>query len=126
MTKRGLGKEDAMHKQIGLLLSQYEGFGLMDCEWWSYDASGEKRTATTGSLLKSKGLRPGKSDYEFRQLRGDIMHHIYIEMKIPGGKQSANQKAFEKTCKGASNNRYYIAYSGDGLVKILEKEGVIT
>ena len=125
MTRKGLGSEDIMHKQFGILMLQYEGFNLMDCEWFSYDASGEKRSLITGALLKAKGLRPGKSDYEFRQLRDDIMYHIYIEFKVPKGKQSPNQKAFEKTCAKAKNNIYYLAYSVEEAVKILQQEKIL-
>lgn len=106
-------------------MRQYEGYGKLNATWWSYDASGESRTKQTGGLLKSKGLRPGKSDYEFRTLKGDIMHHVYIEFKWNKGKQRPAQKEFEKTCEGAVNDNYYVAYSIQEAMGILIKEGVI-
>lgn len=123
--KRGLGYEDIMHKQFGGMLRQYEGYGKLKCEFWSYDGSGEKRNLITGSLLKAKGLNGGKSDYEFRKLVGELMHHIYIEFKAPKGKQSDNQVKFQVTCDKSSNDRYYLAYSVEQGIKILEKEEIL-
>jgi hypothetical protein len=123
--KKGLGKEDMMHKNFGGLLRQYQAYGRLDCEWFSYDASGEYRKQTTGALLKAKGLAPGKSDYEFKKLKNDTMHHIYIEMKAGKGKQSEYQKKFEETCRDSVNNTYYLAYSVEEAIKILEKEKIL-
>jgi len=120
-----LGKEDIMHKNFGGLLKQYQAYGKLDCQWFSYDASGEYRKKTTGALLKAKGLNPGHPDYQFRKIKGDVMHHIYIEMKVEKGKQSENQKKFEETCGDSINNRYYLAYSVEEALKILEKEEIL-
>ena len=124
-TKKGLGPEDIIHKNFAGLMKQYEGYKQLNAVWWSYDASGESRSKTTGGLLKSKGLRPGKSDFEVRTLRGDIMHHIYLEFKAGKNKQQVNQKDFEFTCEGSINNRYYVVYSVEEAVGVLEKEGII-
>lgn len=122
--KIGIGNEGLMHKQFAGIIRQYEGYGKLKCEWWSYDSAGEKRSLMTGALLKAKGLKPGKSDYEFKQIRGNIAHHLYIEFKFGKGKQSDNQIAFEKTCK-ASNEKYYVVYSVEEAIDILKKEGFI-
>ena len=147
MRKRGLGPEDLIHKEFGALIRRYEALGKLDCAYWSYDASGEKRTAMTASLLKAKGLNGGKADYLFIKtcdIKGIIIDfYFWIEFKKPktgridftkpttpkiwssAGKQSDTQKAFQEIFKNSSNSKYYIAYSVNEALKILEKEGVI-
>jgi hypothetical protein len=120
-----LGKEDIIHKQFAAMINMYQRMNKLTAVFWSYDASGEHRNKTTGSLLKSKGLTPGKADYEFRTIKEDnICHHIYIEFKTDTGKQLPSQKAFENTCI-AANNRYYIARSVEEGLSILKKEGIL-
>lgn len=122
--RRGLGLEDALHKKFAALLRGYESLNLLKATWWSYDASGENRTIKTGSLLKAKGLNPGKSDYEFKYIKEGITHLLYLEFKTLKGKQSSNQIKFEALCIG-SNEDYYIVRSVDEALKILEKHGII-
>lgn len=122
--RRGLGQEDLMHKQFGGLMKQYEFLNQLNCSFWSYDSSGENRNQATGALLKAKGLRPGKSDYEFKICKDGIAHHVYIEFKTEKGKQSDNQKLFEESCS-ASNEHYYIARSIPDAINILEDHNII-
>lgn len=126
-----LGKEDLIHKKLAAVLRQYEGYNQLKCNWWSYDASGEKRSAVTGSLLKAKGLRPGSADYCFRVVKKNIAHYIHIEIKIPKikgkqreGEQSDHQLAFEELCY-ACNEEYYIARSVEEALDILRYEGIL-
>lgn len=122
--RRGLGQEDQLHKKFANTVRGYESFGKLKCQWWSYDASGENRKLETGALLKAKGLRPGKSDYEFKIIKKTVAHYVYIEFKTEKGKQSESQKAFEETCT-ASNEAYYIARSVQEGIDILIKEGIL-
>lgn len=123
--KIGIGPEGLMHKQFAALIKQYEFYKKLDCAWWSYDASGENRNAITASLLKAKGLKGGKADYEFKQLRGDIMYHIYIEIKSEKGKQSENQIKFQESCQKSINDVYYIARSVKEAIDILIEEKIL-
>ncbi len=130
MIKRGLGYEDRMHKQFGGLMRQYEGYGKLKCSYWSYDASGEYRKPATACLLKAKGLNGSRSDYLFIVQRARYDHYIWIEFKkpktdTPAGKQSAGQKEFENNFKDSINSRYYVVYSVEEAIKILEKEGIL-
>jgi hypothetical protein len=61
----GIGQEGILHKQFGALMKKYEMLKRLDCIFWSYSGSGEKRSLTTASLLKAKGLKSGQSDYHF-------------------------------------------------------------
>ena len=54
MAKRGLGIEDKIHKDFAAMIRQYELYKKLNCAFWSYDSTGEKRTAMTASLLKAK------------------------------------------------------------------------
>ena len=122
--RRGLGEEDLMHKSFANIMKQYEAHKKLNCSWFSYDASGEKRTAQTGSLLKAKGLRPGKADFEIITIKNNTSHHHYLEFKTLKGKQSPNQKIFEESCV-ASNQHYSIVRSVAEAISLLEKEGII-
>lgn len=122
--KKGLGEEDLMHKYFGALIKKYELMGLLECAFWSYDASGENRNQKTGALLKSKGLRPGQSDYFFKAIKKTIAHYIHIEFKTKSGKLSVNQKLFRDTCS-AVNEFYYVCRSVQEAIEILIKHGVI-
>lgn len=142
--KIGIGAEGHLHKQFGSLMKKYEALKRLDCIFWSYSGSGEKRSLTTASLLKAKGLKPGQPDYMFIKKRPDIStayltyppqyksidHYIYLEFKKPKtatakGTQSATQKDFQARFKDSINSRYYIVYSIDEALKVLEKEGIL-
>jgi hypothetical protein len=60
-----------------------------------------------GAILKAKGLIPGVADFTFID-----MPMQYIEMKIPGGVQSPDQKKFQALVESFGHN-YYICYSFD-------------
>jgi len=123
--KTGIGVEGKIHKQFASIIIQYEGYKRLKADWWSYDASGEKRNLTTASLLKAKGLRGGKPDYEFISVRDGLAYYLYIEFKRPkvkgcsAGKQSDNQKKFQDIFNTASNCNYYICYSVKEAIDIL-------
>lgn len=125
--RRGLGKEDILHKGFSNLVKRYEAFGkLNNVVDWTYLPFGEKRTATTGALLKAKGTKAGYPDFWFRKIENDFVHNIFIEYKTDDktSKQSDTQKKFEENCV-AKNERYYIARNLEEGVKILEKELLI-
>jgi hypothetical protein len=122
--RKGLGEEDRSHKSFASLVRGYETIGKLNSPWWSYDASGEYRNAKTGALLKAKGLRPGKADFEFKTIRNNITHHIYLEFKTKIGRQSPNQKLFENTCF-AENEKYFLVRSVQEAINILINENII-
>lgn len=120
-----LGPEDLQHKQFANTIKHYKALNKLNCCFWSYSPSGEKRNAITGSLLKAKGLTKGIPDFEFRLLKDKIMQHIYIEFKYGKNKQSPEQVYFQKTCDESINDNYYLAYSVDDAINILIDNGVI-
>lgn len=124
MRRKGLGEECRIHKAFATIVKGYDAYKQLDCSWFSYDASGEKRDLITGALLKAKGLKPGSPDYSFKVIRKNIAHYIYIEFKTPKGKQSPNQKLFEKSCVGV-NEKYYIARSVQEGLDILRHERIL-
>ena len=128
--KIGIGPEGTMHKNFARLVRQYEAYNrLKDCAAWTYNAAGEKRSIMTGALLKAKGLAKGWPDYLFiksvAKKKQFIAEFIWIEFKAPNGKQSDEQFDFEVTCQHMQNMRYYLAYSVEQAIKILEKEGFL-
>jgi hypothetical protein len=141
MARRGLGIEDKIHKDFAAIIRQLELYKKLNCNFWSYDSTGEKRTVMTASLLKAKGLQSGKADYLFIKNRqcgrkhgcnSPIFETLYfwIEFKKPktksaAGKQSESQKDFEDIFKDSVNSFYFVAYSVKEAIEFLEKNGVI-
>lgn len=117
-SKRGLGSEDVLHKNTAEVLTNYK-------IWFTYIPSGEKRSIMTGALLKAKGLRRGLPDFWVRYRVGFIMHHLYLEAKCAKNKQNPEQIAFQKSCEGSINEKYYVYRNLNELINILEKEGVV-
>ena len=123
--KIGIGGEGQIHKDFASLVKKYEFYKKLDCIFWSYNASGEKRTLTTGALLKAKGLKTGIPDYEFRFARDKILHSLFIEFKYGKGKQAESQIDFQNKMIGFSNSYYEIARSVQDGISILEKYKLI-
>src|SRR6266403_4114164 len=149
--KIGIGFEGEIHKQFGALMRKYEALNRLDCVFWSYSGSGERRTLSTGSLLKAKGLKPGQPDYHFIKRKAmpgvtingkilympngnepniDIDYYIYLEFKKPKtstakGCQSESQRDFEARFRNSINSCYYVVYSIDQALKVLEKEEIL-
>jgi hypothetical protein len=120
-----LKPEDFIHKNFAGLLRKYEVYNQLKCIWWSYHPSGENRTLTTGSLLKSKGMNPGHADYIFYYKKDNECHILFIEFKAGKGKQSYNQINFENRFKGLHNVNYHLAYSESEGIQILEQYNIL-
>lgn len=127
--KIGIGAEGSIHKSFAAMVRQYEAYGKLDCLFWTYNASGEKRSVITGALLKAKGLAKGFPDYVFFQKRQVIsafeLKVVFIEFKAGKGKQSDSQREFQAKFDGLHNARYYLCYSVDEALKALQKEEII-
>ena len=135
--RRGLGKEDQMHKSFASLIKGYEAIKKLNCVFWTYNASGEKRPTTstreiigkrnkpikqriskTASLLKAKGLQPGQADFLFIKSGYGL---TWLEFKTETGKQSEKQKEFEAKFK----DDYFIVRSVQEGLEILKKREII-
>lgn len=131
--KIGIGAEGLMHKNFASLIRGYEKIGLLKCLFWTYNASGEKRTITTGSLLKAKGLQRGMADYIFFKEKQAIscfepeyeLVVIFIEFKAGKNKQTDSQVDFQNKFKDLQNVSYYTCYSVKEAEEALIKEKVI-
>ena len=80
--------EDNLHKQIAKYLADCEMakvFGRSG--FWTYMPFGEKRTALTGALLKSKGTKRGVPDFMILVRLDNSTEIIWIEAKSEKGKQ---------------------------------------
>ena len=124
-----LGEEDKFHKKFAKIIRQYEQHNALKCLWWSYDASGERRVGSTGSLLKAKGLNSGHADYTFYFKRSDICYTIFLEFKCDKNKQQPNQKAFQNCFNGCENVLYQVVYGSENDLRepiaILQKFSII-
>ena len=110
-----------MHKNIAKNLFFMEVNGLLGViDHWTYDASGEKRSGATGSLLKDKGLKSGTPDYLLRVVINGLHHFCYIEVKTEFGKLQPNQKEFAKKCSDIKNTHWYLARSVNEFLHIVE------
>lgn len=130
--KIGIGAEGLIHKQFASIIRGYEAYNKLNCLYWSYNASGEKRTPMTGALLKAKGLNKGMADYVFFQKKSlpdtvpkFYLNVIFIEFKAGKNKQSDSQKNFESKFIDLFNCKYYTCYSVNEAINVLEKENII-
>jgi hypothetical protein len=131
--KIGIGIEGKIHRDFANIVKQYEGYNKLDCLFWTYNASGEKRDKVTGALLKAKGLACGFPDYVFFKKRQVIsvfepeydLKVIFIEFKSEKGKQSESQKEFEAKFSNLQNASYNLAYSVEDGINILIKNKII-
>ena len=135
--KVGIGTEGKIHISFANSIRWYEAGGKTKIAWWSYDASGEKRSTVTGGLLKRKGLNPGKPDYFFYYIdKEDYLYAVYIEFKKPltftadgtkskAGVLSDKQEIFLSKMSKAKNVNCYICYDVESAINALKKHGLI-
>lgn len=120
--RRGMGEEDRMHVQFGILLTKYQKMGLLkNVIAWTYLPMGELRKKSTACMLKKKGVKSGWPDYIFflYNAKKQIIDIMFIEFKTKTGKQQDSQVDFELSFAGSSNSYYHIARSVEEAIKIL-------
>lgn len=64
-----------------------------ELKWMYAIPNGGERNVAVAGRLRAEGVKSGVSDICLPVARGGF-HGLYIEMKKPGGKESANQKEF--------------------------------
>lgn len=73
-----------------------------------------RRSPITGAYMKNEGMLAGVADLIL--LKSNAHYGaLCIEMKIPGGSQSPNQKRWQKECE-AIGNKYVICRSLDEFI----------
>lgn len=89
--------------------------------WWSHIGHGEKRSATTGALLKRMGLKRGIPDFVFVSPVGK---HCWLELKRGRAPLTDAQEAFADMCfeRGISHR---VARSFEEAVDVLRGWGVL-
>ncbi len=88
------GTEHAHQTALFMWLSTL-GVQYPETKWIYAIPNGGKRDAITANTLKSEGVKSGVSDICLPFARQGY-HGFYLEMKKPGGKESATQKEFGK------------------------------
>lgn len=84
-----------------------------------------KRSQRTGAELKMMGLTAGLADYVLfaaGQIPGfkGVVPMLAIEMKAPGGKQSAEQKRWQENFEGFGGV-YHLAWSANQAAMIIKQ-----
>lgn len=124
--RRGMGAEDKIHVQFGLLIQRYKFYNkLKNCSIATYMPFGERRTLATGALLKKKGTIRGVPDWLFIKDNNGAAEFIWLEFKAEKGKQSPEQVDFQKVCDKTKNMRYYLPRSVAEGIGILERENLL-
>lgn len=124
----GLGKEDLMHIQFASIVRGYDDLNQLNCLFWSYSSSGEKRTLQTGALLKKKGLKKGIPDFSFKYVNkvvSSFSSHLHLEFKVGKNKQTPEQEKYEKDCELLENEFYYTPRSVEEGLNILKKHEIL-
>jgi hypothetical protein len=98
--------EDILHKQIAQYLSILLNQKRID--FYTYNASGELRTKTTGALLKKKGLQKGIPDFTIDKSVNNIKFNLHLEAKVGKNKQTKEQKEYEERAEKNNNEMYRV------------------
>jgi hypothetical protein len=92
-----------------------------DVAWTSVDpATDQKMTMVAGARRKARGIKPGWSDLQFIRLG----QFYAIELKIPGGRQSENQRLRQTEIESAGA-QYAICYSVEDVEQRLLSWGFV-
>ena len=81
--------------------------------------NGGLRNKIVASKMKAEGVKSGVSDIFLSVARGGF-HGLYIEMKMPKGKISDNQREFINKVK-KQGYKAEICYSSDDAISIIEE-----
>lgn len=109
--------EDMLHVYAADVLRAFAVPGVV----WFHVPNGGKRHISVAILLKKMGTRAGVSDFVFFRLDGKA---ACMELKDASGKQSKDQKEFERGCK-AIGVPYVIARTCAEVDGVLSGFGVI-
>ena len=82
--------------------------------WMQYN---NPRSMQSGRYLKLQGMVSGVSDLAFIRIDGTM---VFIELKVPTGKQSANQKWWQSVIQRC-NSEYYIVKSLDEFQQLINQ-----
>ena len=74
--------------------------------------NGGRRDALTGARLKAEGVVAGVSDLVLLH-RGRQYGALLIEMKKPGGRQSASQRWWQSVVAGGGDYKYVVCHTLD-------------
>ena len=80
--------------------------------------NGGARNAVTGAIIKREGAVRGVADLELNIARGGY-HGLKIEMKTAKGRQSPEQKAWQKAVE-AQGYRYAVCRNFDDFYNLIE------
>lgn len=78
--------------------------------------NGGRRDAVTGAKLKAEGVVAGVSDL-ILLVRGKAYGALLVEMKKPGGRQSAAQRKWQETVTQGDEYKYVVCHSLDGFMR---------
>lgn len=84
--------------------------------------NGGHRHIRTASKMKAEGVRAGVADL-ILDYPGNLGDMVYIEMKTEKGRQSGNQKEFEKRCQEKGRS-YRIVRNFDEFRELIQKHMV--
>ena len=124
-----MNRSDEEHKiQVGIIRA-VECINI--CKWLHAIPNGGNRSAATGARLKAEGVKRGIADLFLpvpRPKQGNHMEWysgLYLEVKSKKGKQTTEQKEFEKECN-LQGYKYEIVRSSqhgvDAIIRYLNWE----
>ncbi len=115
------GKEDYICYQFANYLRSESIEGKLKCIWFHVaNEIANNKNPVFGKKLKALGKIAGVADYVFLKDTGSFC----IEVKEPKGKQSDNQKMFQKWC-ASHGVPYKMIYSSEEGIEALKEWGLI-
>jgi len=109
--------EDALHRDVARYLARV----LTDETVWFHPPNGGGRSKREGAKFKAQGVKAGVADIV-------LVHdgrHFEIELKAATGRQSPNQKAWQKALEKAGG-KYLVSKSVEDVRLALREFGIST
>jgi hypothetical protein len=100
---------------------------IPECRWFHAIPNGGKRSAATGARLKAEGVKSGIADLFLpvpSPVYDEWYNGLYIEVKTPKGRQTKEQKEFEKFAIEQGYKYVIVRSTQEGVDEILGYLGI--
>lgn len=115
-------RDDEHLIQVGIMKTVSH---ISECRWLHAIPNGGNRNPETGARLKAEGVKRGIPDLFLPVPRPwNGYHGLYIEVKTEIGRQTNEQKAFQKECEKQGYRYALVRSTQEGIDVILSYLGI--
>ncbi len=119
--RKGLGKEDMIHKAFAKVVESYKSINRLNCAWYSYIPSRKEFNIEKNDYKKYNCLCP---HFVFRTIENNITKYTHIVFKGHKKKLSLAQILLSKACE-ESNEECFFAEDTIEATQFLKLLGII-